>query len=140
MVSSIRTFNFTVQSINNFFKSLLGNPVDRSCVPWNPLVGGYFFSAFRYKEPIYLLGYWIYSNLGNRLRNFRGFTYLELLRLCFFGDRFNRAKKSPPVSFLLLGTGLGAQRSSESTFDEFRIRLELNYKRWQIIKMTFLAQ
>ena len=46
LVSSIRAFDFTVPVSITFLSDSSGNPVERSCVPWNPLVGGYFFFCF----------------------------------------------------------------------------------------------
>ena len=141
LVSLIRVIDFTVPVSIIFLSDSSGNPVERSCVPWNPLVGGYFFVLLDGdKEPFLLT--WAYlesGNLGNRLQIFLRIHLLGLLQICFLAIVKSR-QKSPPVSFLFIGTGLGAQCSRGSTFDEFRNQLKLNCGRWQIIRMIFLDQ
>ena len=140
MVSLIRVFDFTVP-VSIIFSVAPGIPLERSCVPWNPLVENIFFSfCFSViRNRTTYLGYGIYWKFGESLAIFLRIHLLGLLQICFLAIVKSR-QKSPPVSFLFIGTGLGAQRSRGSTFDEFRNQLELNCGKWQITKMIFLDQ
>ena len=73
-------------------------------MPWNPLVGGYFFVLLiGDKEPFLLT--WVYlesGNLGNRLQNFLRIHITWVTSSLLLGDRKSR-QKSPPVPFCFEG-------------------------------------